>query len=67
MSLDSSTRFEIMALAFRKMTRCWPPCKDWPAALEHRTAWNTWRHKYGSVASAIFDAIDELRSEGMEI
>lgn len=71
--LDSSTRFEITALAFRRMTRAWPPGKDWPAALgsrdedADRACWDEWNRKYGPAIRALLDAIDELRDEGCEI
>ena len=71
--LDSNTRFEIKALAFRSMTHLWPPGKDWPVALGYRDeeadreGWREWIEKYGEVVNAIFYAIDTLREEGCEI
>ena len=66
MALSINERFEIKALAFRKMTGNWPPGKDWPATAGPRNeqgdreAWDDWCKVYSKVVAHVLDATNEV-------
>lgn len=70
MTLDSVTRFDAKALAFRREFGFLPPGKDSPAAsgadiseAERSETWQDWLFIYGKVIDCVFDALEELEAE----
>lgn len=65
--ISPNDKFDIMALAFSRMTGRWAPGKDRPAAecapadlKEDRAAWTEWTKLHGEAVNATIEAMELL-------